>query len=252
MLQSETMTKTETGPTPACETGGSSVQESTPLLTTIGKRLTHRIRNPLSVIIAAAGQLQESKEMAGESVELSYVEAILLAAEQIEDTLCRFSQYACPEQPEMQTININDLCRGEISDRILENQPGPKQAIAFFEDENLPDTTCDPYQIRTALANLVDNALQSQGAGGAVTLRTGLNDKSIVITLEDDGEGIPADDLKNVFLPFFTTLPGKSGLGMAIADRIISAHNGKIGIENLVDGGTRVTVTLPWTGVSEE
>jgi signal transduction histidine kinase len=73
----------------------------------------------------------------------------------------------------------------------------------------------------------------------------------VVITVSDDGPGIPPEVTDRIFSPFFTTKPRGSGLGLAIVRKIVDAHDGRIAVCALSTGGTRFRVTLPVTGLPD-
>jgi len=103
----------------------------------------------------------------------------------------------------------------------------------------------DPDALTQAFLNLFLNAAEAAGQGGetVVAIQTGTG--SALITVSDDGPGIPADGIERVFEPFFTTRPGGTGVGLAITRRIIAAHGGSIQAASPPGGGAVFRVTLP-------
>jgi signal transduction histidine kinase len=99
--------------------------------------------------------------------------------------------------------------------------------------------------------NLISNAVRYTPAGGRVTVKTGPEDGQAVITVADTGIGIPPDELPRLFEEFFRgeaarkTVMHGTGLGMAIAKRVVDMHGGRIGIESEVGRGTTLRVVLP-------
>ena len=83
--------------------------------------------------------------------------------------------------------------------------------------------------------NLIANAAQATGSGGTITLRTGVGEESVIVEVEDDGPGIPAEEQEKIFDAFYTTKPPGSGtgLGLAISHKIIVAdHRGSLSVES--------------------
>ena len=113
----------------------------------------------------------------------------------------------------------------------------------------LPDLRGDRLLLREALHNLVANAIEACADGGRVSVgaRPVASGGAPVIEIEvvDSGTGIPPADLPRLFSPGFTTKPSGSGIGLAVAERAVEAHHGRILIDSQVGRGTRVTVLLP-------
>jgi signal transduction histidine kinase len=112
----------------------------------------------------------------------------------------------------------------------------------------LPDVQGDPLQMKEAVAQLVQNAIQAMPHGGE--LRVALADvagDAVKLTVSDTGKGIPADIRERIFDPFFSTKqPGQgAGLGLSIAHTIVKAHHGELAVESPEGGGAVFTVVLP-------
>jgi signal transduction histidine kinase len=109
----------------------------------------------------------------------------------------------------------------------------------------------DAQKVERVLTNLLDNALRHTPAGGVVRVNASAEADSVLVEVQDTGEGIRAEDLPHVFDRFYPGQEerrrndGASGLGLAIAKGIVEAHGGTIGIDSTVGVGTRVWFTLP-------
>jgi signal transduction histidine kinase len=105
----------------------------------------------------------------------------------------------------------------------------------------------DPSQLQQILVNLIVNAVQAMPKGGTLTIRTLQEADSQCMIVEDTGSGIAPDDIKNVFLPFFTTkdVGEGTGLGLSVVHGIVTSHGGSVHVESRVDHGTRFKVRLP-------
>jgi signal transduction histidine kinase len=96
-----------------------------------------------------------------------------------------------------------------------------------------------------ALTNLLHNALQASPRGGEVRIVVQYQEDAVQIAVEDEGGGIPKEQLDRVFKPFFTTKNQGTGLGLPITKRIVEEHNGDIRVKSRLGGGTRVLLSFP-------
>ena len=108
----------------------------------------------------------------------------------------------------------------------------------------LPALELDPDQIKQAFYNIVKNSIQATPESGEITVKTDLSDNHILVTFNDTGEGISAENLSTVFQPYFTTKKKGTGLGLAIVTKIISDHNSLIAF-NSITNGAKVEINLP-------
>jgi len=103
----------------------------------------------------------------------------------------------------------------------------------------------DRERIRNALANLLHNALQASPEGKEVRLLVRHDQGILQMVVEDEGAGIPKENLDRIFQPFFTTKPQGTGLGLAITQRIVKDHGGDIRVESTPGNGTRFIMSFP-------
>ena len=123
---------------------------------------------------------------------------------------------------------------------------------SLFVEENLAEVIGDPIEIQQVLTNLIQNAVEAMEKEGTLsisarngTLSFDKKRPAVIIKVQDSGAGIPPDQQKNIFNPFFTTKHTGTGLGLAISHRIISRHGGLISFESTLEVGTTFTVELP-------
>jgi signal transduction histidine kinase len=158
------------------------------------------------------------------------------------------------EQPELhkEPINLNDL----LSDVLESMQPQARSknvSLRAMFCEDLPLISVELVKIQRVLYNLVQNAIRHTPASGSVSLTTRLVPQGVQVEVSDTGEGIASEDLPYIFDQFFrgeksrSRETGGAGLGLAIAKRIIEAHQGQIWVESELNRGTRFSFILPAT-----
>jgi signal transduction histidine kinase len=114
-------------------------------------------------------------------------------------------------------------------------------------DENLPAAILDENRIKQVLINVLDNAFKFTEQGGWVKFTTRLEDKFLVMTVEDNGCGISQEELPNVKQKFYKGKNSRSssGIGLSVSDEIVIRHNGELNIESQKGEGTKVIIRLP-------
>jgi signal transduction histidine kinase len=147
----------------------------------------------------------------------------------------------------MEPLNLGRLV--EATTRLALNQAKVRGVPLHIQiEKDLPDIIGDRHQLKQVFLNLVLNSLDAVDQGGRIQVRVQSKKPNLVIVqVEDDGCGIPADVLPHIFDPFFTTKPvGKgTGLGLSVSHGIIAKHGGRISVES-IPGRTVFTVTLPY------
>ncbi|MFI4944593.1 MAG: sensor histidine kinase, partial [Burkholderiales bacterium] len=122
-------------------------------------------------------------------------------------------------------------------------------AVAERIAPELPRLALDGARMEQALENLITNAIQHSPRGSVVSVtaeRAALDaEPCVCCAVDDDGPGLPAENLARVFEPFFTRRKGGTGLGLSIVRRMVEAHGGRVTAENREAGGARFTVWLP-------
>jgi PAS domain S-box-containing protein len=122
---------------------------------------------------------------------------------------------------------------------------GANVALILAEDSIL--ARISPIEIEQAIVNVLRNAIESKETGANVTLQLGRRDKSAFIEINDDGRGIPAENLERLFEPFFSTRTreGGTGLGLSVTHGVVIDHGGEVRVESVPGVGTRVLISLP-------
>jgi two-component system nitrogen regulation sensor histidine kinase NtrY len=205
--------------------------------------LGHELSNSLAPIKSIAGSLLARVDhMEGEDATLRDFRRGLGVVESRADSLHRFVQsYRLLAQlppPQFKTVSVGPLLERVV---LLE------QRLPVHLEAGPPVILhADPDQLEQMLINLLTNAVDASLANGAAPVRTSwrIDDSMLLVTIEDRGMGIA--NAENLFVPFYTTKPAGSGVGLALAQQIARAHGGEISLVNREDGeGARATIRLP-------
>jgi two-component system nitrogen regulation sensor histidine kinase NtrY len=214
----------------------------------VARRIAHEIKNPLTPIQLSAQRLR--KKFADGAPDFGQVfeectRTIVQEVNALKGLVDEFSRYAA-KMPSSDP-RPNDL--HVVVEMVLALYAAVPRGVKIARDlePELPPVNLDPQQMKRALINLVDNALDAIGGDGEITIRTRYVASRAVVVLEvvDTGPGIPPADKERLFLPYFSTKPGGTGLGLAIVHRIVAEHAGQIRIEEREPRGTRVLIELP-------
>ena len=140
-----------------------------------------------------------------------------------------------------------DLHKGFDSTLNIANNEIKYKSEVIKEYGVLPEIECLPTQLNQVFLNILMNASQAMPEGGKITVRTGTQADEVWVAISDTGRGMPADELKRIFDPFYTTKPvGKgTGLGLSLSYGIVEKHGGRIEVQSEVGAGTTFRVVLP-------
>ena len=218
----------------------------------VARRLAHEIKNPLTPIQLSAERIRrrylDKVEKDDREILDRATRTIAQQVESMKSMVNAFSDYAQPVISRPRRLDINTLIRD-----ITELHVAHLTRIRFLFDlaDDLPPVMTDPAGIRQVLNNLIINASDALGdKGGELKLSTRIDyakDNILVLELQDNGPGFPAEVLDRIFEPYVTTKSSGSGLGLPISRRIIEENGGTMRATNLPKGGAVVIIQLPVT-----
>lgn len=234
----------------------------------VARRIAHEIKNPLTPIQLSAERLKRKYLKQIKDDPETFVMCTDTIIRQVEDLgrmVDEFSSFSRMPQAVLKDDNLSNLCRQALflERSRSEGDDGPGKIEI---EGNLPEDdiilNCDAQQISRALTNILKNGAESVGermeseAGegrnsqpGAVHLKLTQHDTPkgtrTIITVQDNGTGLPETDLTRLTEPYVTTRDRGTGLGLAIVKKIMEDHDGNLLIENNTDGGALVTLSFP-------
>ena len=193
--------------------------------------LAHEIRNPLSSIRGFAQFLRHALKK--NPKEQEYAEIMIKEIDRINRVVTDLLSFANPKAAEIKLTDPNELVDHVI--RLVEADARAKNVTIHCDIlSGINTPSLDAYQITQALLNLLLNSLKFVEPGGKIEIKASLvNDGTkFVFQVEDDGPGIPKENLPKIFDPFFTTRETGTGLGLAIVYKIVENHQGEIDVES--------------------
>jgi PAS domain S-box-containing protein len=210
--------------------------------------LAHEIRNPLGSLVTAAASLGRDDLSPGDRTTL--VSVLRTESRRLSETLTQFLQYARPRDPRLTTSDLSALVGEVVAMLRSDKEALGKVRLTVKSDPALKPFPFDADQVRQVLWNIVLNALEALGGKGKVTLSVEARDGHAALVVADNGPGIPPDVQKRLFEPFHTTKERGTGLGLAVAERVVSSHGGRILVETDLGRGTAFTILLPLKGAT--
>jgi signal transduction histidine kinase len=213
----------------------------------------HDLRNPVSIILNYTELLRD--ELDGLDQEYyGFLDTIHAYARYMSRIINDFLDVALIEsgrfELDLQPADVNDLIEQCLTPASY--QAGKRGiTLEVLIEEAVPQLLLDHSKIGQVINNLLSNAIEHSGDNTTVTLRVKKTTENILLSVKDQGEGIPEEMQAKIFSPFARSSIRKksgkrsSGLGLAIAYKIVEAHNGKIWVESKVKQGAEFFVSLP-------
>jgi two-component system nitrogen regulation sensor histidine kinase NtrY len=214
----------------------------------VARRIAHEIKNPLTPIQLNAQRIRRKyMDLLQEDTAVldQCTRAIVDQVEQLKHMVNEFSQFARMPAANPVPNDLNMLV-GEVVE--LYRQGHLKTGFSFVPDQSIPIFDLDKEQMKRAMVNLLDNALRaSSRVDGRVSVRTAYDSELSIASIEvaDNGAGISPGDRDRLFEPYFSRMPGGTGLGLTIVSTIVSDHNGFIRVKDNPGGGARFVIELP-------
>ncbi len=212
--------------------------------------IAHEVRNPLGSIALSASLLL--KGLADEKSR-DRAARILHSVRSVDNKIANLLLFTRKPEPQFRTLRIHDVLRDilRFSGEILEKED-IRLRVRLSDGE--PVVRADEELLKQVFLNVILNAVQAMRGGGELAFETRLHrdpaltpgmERTVELRFADTGPGIPEEDRKRIFDPFFSTRDGSSGLGLAIVHNIIDLHRGSVDVERGERGGSVFTVLLP-------
>jgi signal transduction histidine kinase len=210
--------------------------------------VAHELGNPLNSLNIHLQVMQRQLNRLRELPNADKLEKSLSICsgevERLDSIITHFLEAVRPRKPQLHDLDL--IAPLEESVEFL----GPELEGAGIRVDielasSLPPIQGDRDQIKQVFFNVIKNARQAMKSGGIIRIRAFSDDEFVYIQVGDTGEGIPQENLRKVFQPYFSTKQDGHGLGMMIVERIMRDHGGQIGLDSRPSVGTLVTLQFP-------
>lgn len=212
--------------------------------------VSHELRTPLTAIKGWAETLMIDGGGSPDTMKKG-VRVIVNETERLSQMVEELLDFSRMQNGHFTLQNANMDILAELGDAVLiysEKARREDKKIIYDEPEMLPFVFGDKNRIRQVFINVIDNAVKYSSEGDTVTIKAYESGENVIVSVSDTGLGIKASDLAKVKTKFYKANHTRrgSGIGLAVADEIISMHGGKLDIDSEGEGkGTTVTITLP-------
>jgi signal transduction histidine kinase len=208
--------------------------------------VAHELGNPLNGITIHLQLMERAIKKMGKSADKLQKHLDVASGEikRLDLIITQFLAAIRPTKPQLQRADVNELI--EESVRFLKPELDRSDVKVTLElRSDLPVMQLDVNQMKQVFYNLVRNACQAMPDGGKLLISTTFNDLEVILSFQDSGKGISAENMGNLFQPFFTTRRAGTGLGLLVVRRIVREHGGEISIGSRKGEGTRVSLLMP-------
>ena len=221
----------------------------------VARRIAHEIKNPLTPIQLSAERLRRKylKDIQGDRASFEKcIDTIIRQVDQMERLVSEFSSFARMPSPKMVPENLMELCQQAI---FLQKSAYPHIEFKIECADKSLKILCDSSQMGQVFTNLLQNAIDSIESlsdknkcdllsKGQIVIIVFQDQKRLVITIEDNGEGFP-EKKSHLLDPYVTLREKGTGLGLAIVKKIVEDHSGELSLENKKEGGACVRMSFP-------
>jgi two-component system sensor histidine kinase PilS (NtrC family) len=231
-----------------------ALQMSTHSLAKLSGGIAHEIRNPLAAVTHAAQLLGETNKLQQEDLRLVHI--ITKQAKRMNDIVENILQLSRREKSRADLFELAPWIHHFANEFNSTSMAEEVELALDLVDEEI-FVIFDRSQLHQTLWKLMENAIDHRGDDVqvlSVTLRLNLDETAshCIITVEDNGPGIPEENINHVFEPFYTTRPTGTGLGLYIARQLCDANNAEIAVDSPPDGPTRFRIRIAIPGPSKQ
>ncbi|AFQ44080.1 PAS domain S-box protein [Desulfosporosinus meridiei] len=199
----------------------------------------HEIRNPLTIV---RGYLQLLGSRPENAVQRPTFDLMISELDRANCIITEFLSLARTKQTDLIVQSLNDILHNLYP--LIEADTYSQNKQISFNPGIIPNLELNKNEISQLVLNLTRNALEAMKEQGRLTIATGLENKKVVLVIEDEGSGISSEEIEKIGTPFYTTKDNGTGLGLTTCFKIAEAHHAKIDVESSPKG-TKFLIAFP-------
>ena len=207
--------------------------------------VAHEIRNPLSSIKGFAVYFKE--RLSGNKEDEQTADVMIAETERLNRVISQLIEFARPLKLKKEKVQFMELVQHTIK-LIAADAQKNKISVEIDAAADLSEVEVDPDKIKQVLLNIFLNCLAALKEGGKLKIELLPGTDNLTVIISDNGAGIEKMDLPKIYDPYFTSKPAGTGLGLAVVQKIMEAHGGKIDVESTAAQGTKVYLHFPLPG----
>jgi two-component system sensor histidine kinase KdpD len=230
-----------------------AIEEADRLKTTLLHAVSHDLRTPITIIKTAASNLLSLREQisVAEKQEMTRViEQEADALDQLVGNLLEMSRLQAGALKLHEDWADFSEIAGDVAAKAWQSNHATRIRLVFPEE--MPLVRCDQGLMLQALSNITNNALRYEPPTSQVEIRSDFDDQAVRLLVVNHGPTIPAEEKAHIMEPFYRGDNGQVGLGLAISEGIVLAHQGRIWVEDTPGGGATFVMALPRSPLTEE
>ncbi len=193
--------------------------------------ISHEVRNPMTTV---KGFLQLLYNKIDDKTYQEYFEIMIEEMERVNSILQEFNNIGKYKESQRSRHDLNRIIKSLAP--LIEADAIHQGKMIKFNLKEVPDLIIDANEIRQLIFNLTRNALESMEQNGSVTVRTFLDDNKVILSVQDQGQGINPEDMEKLGTPFFSTKEEGTGLGLYVCYEIVQRNNANMNIDTSPQG----------------